>query len=253
MKSREQRVVFLTGKVILSLQKPLSNATELTLNTSGSSFVDVTHFNSIDSDTTFRPVSSTLLKNDAILWRRSELDAKDFPVGDHEWSFVLPLQSNLPPSIELRYGKIEYTIRARMSRKGLAPDVVSPILPINVVRTRPKGFPMREVVLKDPEGLFRMRLTLPAESFVGDESIAMSTELTPIHHDALGVLRSVKIFVREKQSFSCGFKDKNTMFKMETALGKGAKYSVDPSQRNITESLSPHGRHAEAGHGSSNI
>ncbi|KAJ1552778.1 hypothetical protein HK405_010052, partial [Cladochytrium tenue] len=212
-------VVILTGRVILSLQKPLPLAAELSLHFLGRLHVDVTHL--VQTDVMAgkaRPVHSVVLQNDAVLWRRSDADPPDLPAGEHEWAFVLPVRGNLPPTVDLPAGRIEYSIRARLSRVGFGADVNSPIIPLGVVRSRPRDLPAREVVDRDGDGLFRLRARLPSEVFTNDTSIAMSLELTPLQHDSVGVLQSVKVMVKEKRGFSCGIEGSPLMYKDEIAI-----------------------------------
>ncbi|KAJ1567196.1 hypothetical protein HK405_006807, partial [Cladochytrium tenue] len=239
-------VVILTGRVILSLQKPLPLAAELSLHFLGRLHVDVTHL--VQTDVTAgkaRPVHSVVLQNDAVLWRRSDVDPSDLPAGEHEWAFVLPVRGNLPPTVDLPAGRIEYSIRARLSRVGFGADVNSPIIPLGVVRSRPRDLPAREVVDRDGDGLFRLRARLPSEVFTNDTSIAMSLELTPLQHDSVGVLQSVKVMVKEKRGFSCGIEGSPLMYKDEMYVSKGSRYAVGSANENSGELVSLHGRHAE--------
>ncbi|KAI9340689.1 hypothetical protein DFJ73DRAFT_844841, partial [Zopfochytrium polystomum] len=247
--SRRPHIVLLTGKVILSLQKPLTNAEELVLHTRGRISVDVTSImNFLNPDIGgVQPVTRQLVQHDATLWRRTPQDPKDLPPGDHEWTFALPLQSILPPSVELQHGRIEYTMKAKLTRKGLSSDISSSPVPIHILRARPRGSVFKESILRDDEKLFRVKANVPEEAFLGDDGLKIILEITPTHPDVIGCLRSVKVFIKEKRSYSCGITGKTTMFKDEAILGKGAKYLIDDtdeSQYSVSVSARQE-RHAE--------
>ncbi|KAJ3195259.1 hypothetical protein HK101_000721 [Irineochytrium annulatum] len=259
-------MVVITGRVILTLPKHLSHAQELSITLTGKLSVyvaSVMHWVNPDVGGV-QPVNRNLIERTLVLWTRAPGDPVDLAAGEHEWSFALPVPAYLPPSVELNHGKVEYTLKARMARRSaLLSDIVSPAPPLKVVRTRPRlaggkagqssmsgnvgspyasppsslnsitvppAYPLlgfKEVVLKDPNSFYRVKVVMPEVVFMGDPSVRIILEVGALSRDNIGCIAGVKVFFKEKRSYSCGIAGQNTMFKEESPLGKGVKHRID--------------------------
>ncbi|KAJ3411402.1 hypothetical protein HDV05_002282 [Chytridiales sp. JEL 0842] len=267
-------MVPLTGKVILSLSKPLSSCMALTLHVQGKLWADVTGaLQWVGPEIQgVSPVQKVLLDRETLLWKPQETAQPnanasgsggggragggppvDLPAGEHEWHFTVCVPATLPPSVWLSHGKIEYSIKAKMSRRGLSPDVSSGWTLFTLVRSRPrKGLGefkegssgaggggqhhhqqhqvWKEHQMKDPDGMFKIRVLAPPEGFLGDPSVKMQVEVSILKPELMDCLKALKVYVKEKRSFSCGIKGSQKMFKDESPLSKPAKYPLSPLQ-----------------------
>jgi hypothetical protein len=55
--------------------------------------------------------------------------------------------------------------------------------------------------MRDPDGMFKIKVTAPSEGFVGDGGIKMNMEISILNMDVMDCFKAVKVAVKEKRSF----------------------------------------------------
>ncbi|KAJ3208954.1 hypothetical protein HDU67_006467 [Dinochytrium kinnereticum] len=232
------------GRVILSLSKPLTRATDLSVRLWGSLEIDasgVMHWVSPEI-TDVRAVNKTLVDTTTVLWRKStpntSLDSLSsassatggsFEAGEHEFPFTLYLPGDAPPSVSIPYGNIQYYLRARLSRLGLSSDVTSSTKPLIVARTSIYSGNLLEHAFETR--FHKIKVHMLEEIPSSEPAVKVSVDVTVIDRDAIGCLAGVKLLFVERRSYSCGIPHKSLMYKEESNLGKGCKYTLDKSQK----------------------
>ncbi|KAJ3192046.1 Anoctamin-7 [Irineochytrium annulatum] len=94
----------------------------------------------------------------------------------------------------------------------------------------PPSYPLpgfKEVVLKDANNYYRVKVVMPEVVFMEETSVKITLEVGALSRDIIGCIAGVKVFFKEKRSYSCGIPNQATMFKEESPLGKGVKHRID--------------------------
>ncbi|KAJ3091378.1 Arrestin domain-containing protein 3, partial [Quaeritorhiza haematococci] len=216
----------ITGKVNLTLQRPLSNAVELRVHFAGRAQVDVRAAqwmeDSVGGQSGGPSVSSRKIVNQSVtVWRASDTD-RVLPPGTHVWPFSISVPSDLPPSVSARHGMIEYNMKAVLHRKGFSPDIVTR-RPVTIAHTAPRGLPFHDIVLRDPAGNVEVTVTMPMEVFAEDQNVKVSLRIKVLRPDIIGNVQSVRCYVQEQTSYSI----KGQKFREQTPLGNPVRIKID--------------------------
>ncbi|KAJ3102386.1 hypothetical protein HDU97_000593 [Phlyctochytrium planicorne] len=231
------------GKVIITATKAVHHATELSIRFRGGLDVDVsgvTHWVTPDVPPSY-PVQTSIVDSTVILWRKSgssdgggdgatpnKYENGTFEAGEHEFPFVVYLHANAPSATHLSYGRIRYSLKAKLTRSGLSADVTSNSLPLQIFRVRPKNDTITEKLFETR--FHKIKVRFSDELALGETQVKVSAEISVKDKEAVGCLAAVKMALVERRCYSCGLPDKSMVYKEENHMGKGAKYKVDNSK-----------------------
>ncbi|KNC95875.1 uncharacterized protein SPPG_08739 [Spizellomyces punctatus DAOM BR117] len=139
----------------------------------------------------------------------------ELPAGRREWPFSFKLPSTLLPSVNTRYGRVSYILKARLKRKGLGLDF-NARRTFTVVRTRSRGAAsFGDFPLEDKTALFSGMVTMPTIAFCDDPTLRVKLNLKVLEPNKVRDIRSVKCYVKEVS----GFCHEGQFYENQTLLG----------------------------------
>ncbi|KAH7382115.1 hypothetical protein BKA66DRAFT_418234 [Pyrenochaeta sp. MPI-SDFR-AT-0127] len=126
-----------------------------------------------------------------------------FPPGDYTYDFELPLESNLPETIDLKMGSVKYELKAIVERAGVFSTNLVASKEVTLIRT-PAQCALEQVepivVSRTMGNRVKLNVTISGKSFPLGAQVPISINLTPL---AKAQFQWVKVFVTEHIEYFC--------------------------------------------------
>lgn len=129
-----------------------------------------------------------------------------FPPGDYMYDFELPLESNLPETIDLKFGSVKYELEAIVERAGVFSTNLVESKEVTLIRTPAQGALEQVepiVVNRTLRDRVKLDVTISGKSFPLGAQVPISINLTPLVKTQL---QWIKVFVTEHIEYFCSNK-----------------------------------------------
>lgn len=126
-----------------------------------------------------------------------------FPPGDYMYDFELPLESNLPETINLKLGSVKYMLEAIVERAGLFSANLVASKAVTLIRTPAQGAmeQVEPIVVNRTMGNeVKLNVMISGKSFPLGAQIPILINITPL---SKAQLQWIRVFVTEHIEYSC--------------------------------------------------